>query len=284
MFQQHLIKLNWPHAAFPEVFGVSIIYYVSDPTVLNMRRTEIQKFLSEEKVIHVDREDIFQNVMDHYSSDCELQHHRVKVVFHGEEIAEDFEGLTRGMFTTFFAKAMQQMFKGNLEKVPDMDHRFIFRDYMTTLGRIISHCFVLTGYFPTTFARAAITFMWTGVVSYDTCLHSFLNTLSEEERLVIQACLRDLSKIDDPSVCLKAIRILSVYSCRIRVTRSNFRQTIIEVARLNVVILPLWALTCIRMGMRCYPLLWDGISENGLAAFYEKLAPTVEKALEKVKY
>ena len=41
-----------------------------------------------------------------------------------------------------------EKFDGENEKVPSVDHRLLFNSFYEILGNIMSHCFVVVGYFP----------------------------------------------------------------------------------------------------------------------------------------
>ena len=41
-----------------------------------------------------------------------------------------------------------EKFDGENEKVPSVDHRLLFNSFYEVIGNIMSHCFVMVGYFP----------------------------------------------------------------------------------------------------------------------------------------
>ena len=74
----------------------------------------------------------------------------ISVSFKGEQ-ATDLSGLTREVFTIFFMDAQESYFDGNMESVPRVDPQTCHMlstsaDTMfTTMGKIFSHCYILTG-------------------------------------------------------------------------------------------------------------------------------------------
>ena len=65
------------------------------------------------------------------------------------ERAEDLFGLTRELFSIFFQKVKDAYFEGCMQMAPRVDLQTRDSDgtLFTTLGRIASHCFVVTGVF-----------------------------------------------------------------------------------------------------------------------------------------
>lgn len=72
--------------------------------------------LGPEKEVTVSRSRIMESVLAAYRDDPELIHYRLKVVFSGEEIAEDLDGPTREMFTHFFKEIIDKCFVGECNR------------------------------------------------------------------------------------------------------------------------------------------------------------------------
>lgn len=74
----------------------------------------------------------------------------IRVKFRGER-GVDAGGLSRELFPAFWESACTQVFDGRIEKIPVLtpDNAEVFH----LLGLILSHGFVLTGFFPMYFAK-----------------------------------------------------------------------------------------------------------------------------------
>ena len=74
---------------------------------------------------------------------------------------------------------------------PDMDYVF--------LGKILSHGFVLTGFFPLYISVFCASYLLSGVsdVSDDALLHSFFNFLDPNEAKALQTCLSEKKILEE---------------------------------------------------------------------------------------
>lgn len=111
------------------------------------RRPSVFHNLLPAKRVTVHRETLVEDVMDAYRKDTSFIHHKIDVTFK-EENAIDLQGLTREMFTTFFNLIFLKFFFGRNEKAPCFDIKILFNGTLEIIGKIISHCFVLTNYLP----------------------------------------------------------------------------------------------------------------------------------------
>ena len=86
----------------------------------------------------------------------------------------DAGGLTRELFPVFWNSLQSIFFDGNQEKVPMVMPRSE-TDYVV-LGKILSHGFVLTGYFPIYISVVCASYLVSGAsnVSDDVCFVRFL--------------------------------------------------------------------------------------------------------------
>ena len=93
----------------------------------------------------VGRLSVVDNLLKVYQQCPDICHHEIRVTFCNES-GLDAGGLTRELFPLFWSSLQMKHFDGHVEKVPVLVPGFE-NDYLT-LGRILSHGFVLTGYFP----------------------------------------------------------------------------------------------------------------------------------------
>ena len=89
---------------------------------MNERRFTMKLYLCAIKRITVDRHNIVETVLNAYRADLELEHHELFVTLK-DESAQDVSGVTKEMYQLFFQKFSEKHLVGNLQKVPDNDHR-----------------------------------------------------------------------------------------------------------------------------------------------------------------
>ncbi|XP_064645876.1 uncharacterized protein LOC135499127 [Lineus longissimus] len=138
----------------------------------------------------ISRESIL-NLMDYYRSDDKLTFHRINVTFEGENIAEDMDGLSREMLTCFLKAALSKYFEGSDAKVPKVDHDVMDTDVFSIIGKIISHAYVLLGYFPMSLCKASLCALFDPNVDSEMITSSFLKLLPPLERDFMNTTLKD---------------------------------------------------------------------------------------------
>ena len=144
----------------------------------------------------VGRLSIVDDLLQIYRERPQLCNHEIRVSFRSER-GLDAGGLTRELFPLFWSSLESNFFDGNIEKVPmvtprpDMDYVF--------LGKILSHGFVLTGFFPLYISVFCASYLLSGVsdVSDDALLHPFFNFLDPNEAKALQACLSEKKILEE---------------------------------------------------------------------------------------
>ena len=106
--------------------------------------------------IEVNRNSVVDVLLSVYGSENvdEILNSSLCVVFEGEKAA-DLSGLTREVFSIFYSNIQEKYFDGNIDCVPRVDPQTCRNTMFMTIGRIISHAFVLTGMFPVFISRVA---------------------------------------------------------------------------------------------------------------------------------
>ena len=90
--------------------------------------------------VHISRSAILNDMLQFYHDDADLASHTLHVEFLGEP-GDDFGGLTRELFTVFWAEATKDFFVGEDCVVPALPtHRVRKESWkMVALGKILSH-------------------------------------------------------------------------------------------------------------------------------------------------
>ena len=106
--------------------------------------------------------------------------------------------LRGGFHIVVFRMLPKRYVVGNGKMIPQLDPRIVFTGFLETVGRIVSHAFILVGMFPVNICKASWHLMLTGTVSTETIMISFLGHMTEREMNVIEKVIEGkvLSDID----------------------------------------------------------------------------------------
>ena len=248
---------------------------------LKERAEEIKSALGEEKTITVRREHIIEDLTDTYANNRMLIHHRLNVQIDGEP-AIDAEGVKREVFTVFFKSLLMKFFVGNSEMVPQLDPRILFTGFYETVGRIISHAFVLVGMFPVGISKAAWHLILTGTVSTDNIMRSFLEHITEREKRVVKKVI-DGERLNDIEA-LSFLSVLSYHGCKSSPSAQDRLHTLENVAATSLLCKPLFCYGRMHAGMYCYPLLWIGVPGSVVNDIYNQMKPCADSVVNTIHY
>ena len=234
--------------------------------------------------ITVHRNDVSSPLLDIYaSSDSDRILSTTLSVTFNEEKAVDLSGLTRELFTIFFTNVQEKYFDGNVECVPRVDPQTCQSlsspdDTMfTTMGKIISHCYILTKTFPIFIARASLqSVLLPNSVNDDLLTASFLRYVDDFEQDALLSIMKatDNDAIDDEAF-ETVVAILSRCQSSHLPTRKNIHRLVSNVAMSELVCRPTHALQAIHKGMMsAHPELWRCITIEDIDRIYSDLVPT----------
>lgn len=183
---------------------------------------------------------------------------------------------TRALFSGL-EKHPPFFFEGTNFHVPHV-HPDCTEELFKILGRIASHAFVLTGYFPVGIAPASII----GIFDYpslsnEDLIYSFLSFLTEGERATIEKAMCRKVTVDDI-----LNEVLSRFNVRqIPSNPSDFRSLCVRIAKCEFVTRPCVLMTAFKKGMlTSHPDVWNELDAVSIGALYAKLYPTPEKVTE----
>lgn len=193
------------------------------------------------------------------------------------EPAEDADGLTRELFSQGWKTILPQFFEGTTFHVPRVDPDCT-EELFEILGRIASHGFVLTGYFPVGIAPASVI----GIFDYQSLsdvdlIYSFLSFLTEGERATVEKSMCIKVGVDDIIV-----DVLSRFNVReIPSNPSGFRSLFLRIAKCEFVTRPSVLMAAFKKGMlMSHQVLWNDLNAASIRALYAKLYPSPDKVME----
>lgn len=201
-----------------------------------------------------------------------------------KEKAFDLGGVTRDLFSAFFCEAYRTLFDGSTYYFPAVHAAVDMKD-MSTLGRVISHMYLIAGIIPDRIAFPCLAAIFLGPSNVpsnvpDQLLQDyFVGCLSTHETSTLQRALN--TQHFTPELQCELVSILGVHGCRSIPRPSNLKKLMVEAARYTFFMKPAASLQAINAGIPSeHRPFWNSITVQKLHAVYMSLSVTVSKVLE----
>ena len=215
------------------------------------------------KIVIVDRHDVVKELLALYS-DEEIIRSRLSVSFLDETALGD--GVIREMYSLFWDSFTSRYCEGNEQFALMANPSLSDADYVS-IGRIITHQFVLTGTFPVQVAEAQVQHAMFGQATDECVVNSFLQLLPEREHKVLAK-----ARIGDgPFPTNEVIDILSEFSVTSYPTPENLQQILKQVSTSELIHKPYFLLAKIKQGMGDF---WKDVTEEEMHELYTRTFPT----------
>ena len=229
---------------------------------------EALKILKGNVSILVNKENIVQNLLSIYK-DPSILEKNVSAFVEGTDATGD--GVLREIYSLFWDTFLSQS-EGDSEHsipiVPSLDQE----DYVS-IGRIITHQFVLCGIFPIKVSRASMQHAILGNASDECKIDSFLRILPQRERNLLTKALAG----DGAFPTEEIIDLLDDYiNIRQLPTVDNVKSLLLHISTSEFVTKPFLCLASIRVGMGH---LWDNVTKEEVEALYEMSRPTAARII-----
>ncbi|KAK3605629.1 hypothetical protein CHS0354_027294 [Potamilus streckersoni] len=237
-----------------------------------------------EKITILDRNDIFNEVMELYDKHPFIGVHDLRVKFEGEE-GWDYGGLTKDMLASFWTAASGQYFHGEDVLVPHVNLDQIRKGEtdLKIIGRILSHTVALTGTLPFNISAVCLISAFHDGNSWmsemDFLLEEYLMFVNSEERLLMEkAQAKFASLTEDEKGSL--LRIFDTHGHTCLPTQANIKEKLVDIAVKVLIHEPARHLQQIKEGMPAIhvEVFWSRLSKTAIRKLTEKLRPTPEKA------
>ena len=182
------------------------------------------------------RASVFDDLLSLYKK-CESlpQEYPLEMKFTAER-AVDLGGVSRDVMTAFWQDACEKLFNGNKLLVPVVSPH-IDLSLLTTIGKILSHGYLCTGYLPTQISFPSLAAMLLGPsvnIDFSVLIESFLDYVSDVERSVLKSAVeiaKHTSKTAFPSdVQKELLTVLCNYGCRQIPSPSTLSQIVADIA------------------------------------------------------
>lgn len=228
------------------------------------------------------RSNLYNDVLKLFDKPEVLSHYPLRISF-VSEMAVDVGGVCRDMLSGFWEEAYRQLFDGSTLMTPVV-HAQSNMSTFATLGRILSHGYMVEGFLPVRIAFPTLAAMLLGqgvTVSDEVLIHSFADSLHSVEASLIKGSLAVASKSFTTGVQSKLISLFSRFGSRQLPTPHNLRQQIVQVAHYEFLIKPMAALSMIHLGIPVNEQpFWKSKSVDDLHSLYTCLTATPSKVLE----
>ena len=218
-----------------------------------------------EKVLTISRHNITE-LMSVYQ-DPEVGKQKLVVLF--DEDSGSGDGVVREMFSLFWEQFVLLNCEGSSQFTISVSPAMRPDDY-ATVGRILTHGFLLCGSFPLQLARASLHQTIFGSVDDDCLLDSFLMLLPQKERETILIGLEGTKQFPSEAI----MDILDDFKETTIPLSSNLRKLLLKVATAEFITKPFLPFLKLREGMGEF---WNALTRDELDSLYQMCCPTPEK-------
>ena len=194
--------------------------------------------------------------------DPSILQRKVAAVIEGSEATGD--GILREVYSSFWDTFLSQSdgdSEHTLPLLPDLSQE----DYVS-IGRILTHQFILCGVFPVILSQASMQHAILGNATDQCIVESFLALLPPNKKDCLSRALD----------CVEIIDLLDDYNLCQLPTADNTRSILIFVGTAEFVTKPFMCLTNLRQGMGD---LRSNMSKEEIASLYEMSRPTADRIM-----
>lgn len=231
--------------------------------------------------VWVHRETVMLDLFNLYETTREITECLATFSFYGEQ-GMDLDGVKREAYSIFWRQVLDEYFEGSCTFVPRVGPG-IEESTMRTLGKIISHQYVLTGIFPVQINKGFMVATLCGRQALDNedLIGAFLEYVSDNESQALKAALTqsEQGQLSDES-CDFLLEFLSDYQVTKRPSATNLKAVLVQVAKNELLSKPAMAMDSMREGLRDsdYKDLWMCSKEDVLKV-YEMMHLTPQRVL-----
>lgn len=193
-----------------------------------------------------------------------------------QEVGVDNGGLLRDALTGFWNEFFDNVSIGEDERIPQL-HPDLQQSEWKAVGAILYIGLKQLDYFPTKLARSFFECYVLGEDSLtgDTLISSFLNFVSNDERILIRKALDVFSEVDYDDI----LDILDRFTCKRIPSAGNFREVIIDIAHREMIQSAQYVIECWAEFRPLFYSLPKINNKKAIFQLYESLKPTNKKVL-----
>ncbi|XP_039612752.1 uncharacterized protein LOC120531381 isoform X9 [Polypterus senegalus] len=245
--------------------------------------SELELLVEDEICISIRREKILEDVQAIYSK-TDILNKRLRVKFMDEE-GDDFGGLTKDLFSSFWNKAFTEWFKGEDALVPCLPINQFSEapGIFSVVGKVLSHMCQLIHCIPPRFCRSTLLSIVfnTSTIDSGILLDDFLLHVTTAERSLLWKALKDFTAVSAPEK-QDLLNFFSVHGMYTLPSTSNFKSQLLLVAQNELIIKPMYLNTFIRQSIPQVhmAIFWSQLDTDLISYLYWKEMPTVDRVLQ----
>lgn len=197
------------------------------------------------------------------------------------ELGLDAGGVSRDMFSAFWETVYLKHFDGETLLIPAM-HPNTEITIFPTLGTILSHGFLVSGFLPVRIAFPVLAGVLLGLdvtISDAILLESFVDFVGAHESLILREAL--ITRRFSPMLQSQLIDLLSRLDCTEIPTPANVKQIVVSIAKHQLLNKPLGMLFTFNSGVsQLHRDFWKKFSVEKFFELYKALNATPETVLK----
>ncbi len=233
----------------------------------------------------VDRNNIYEDVIDMYSEGEIVGEYPLMIKYKGEQ-AVDQGGVQRDMFSAFWAEVYSKLFEGCKTLTP-LIQPGIDMTAFPIIGRVLSHGFLACGFFPVSIALPSLISMVLGPtvpIPVSVLMESFTDYISDFERNTLNSALKSNEPLS-ADLHTNLISILSRFGCREMPTRANLPNLIEQIALYEFCAKPSAVLMLIHSGIPAtHKPFWETRSASDIHSLFYRMTVTSAKVIAMLEF
>ena len=264
-------------------FNIEILIMNCFVILADTKRTQyaLEKFSQPGQTHTVNRTKVFEHVKELFSCQQFLNEYPIYIQFENES-AYDTGGVHCDMLSVFWEETYKRFFDGSCLLVPSINPT-IDMHLLPTLGLVLSHGYLVSGFIPTRIAFPALaSILLNSLITFPNhmLVESFTESLSVFEAVEMKKALATTSSSFSKTQMATLMSLTCRYGCRVCPTSQNIESLTVSTAKFVFQIQPMAAYSMITSGI---PLeeqqFWQSYSLEQLNSLYMAINATPEKVL-----
>lgn len=229
----------------------------------------------------ISRTTVYGDVLELYQTSQILNEYPIHISYESE-MADDQGGVTRDMLSAFWEEAYRLHFDGATILVP-LIHPQTDITQFRTLGKIISHGYLVSGYLPVCINLPSLLgiFLPGFEIPSPLLLDTLVDYVSPNERDQLKCALECKDSSSFFRIQSDILAILSRFGCRQFPTIANLPKLMVDIAKYEFCIKPAAAISMIHHGIPEQQMpFWQQLGIEGITKTYYSLTVAPDKVLK----
>ena len=199
----------------------------------------------------------------------------------------DLDGVKREVFSLFWERAFEKFFEGHSTFVPRVGPDVLDSQYQV-IGRVMSHCYLLTGMFPSAISKVFVTALLVGkeVLSGEDYICGLLEYVSEYDSMRLKNALEMPKSLGVFPEEMNQFLFEFLSECGVaRIpTPASLESILVSVAKTELLAKPSVSLHEIKIGMFAgrFNELWRDCRKEDVNQLFDEMRLTTSKVLQMI--